>query len=178
VDLETLKKYSQGELTPREFLAVHRQAGELLDLLYAHLATGEHVVTVADWPSAPRVSPARRFLALKTMLLLTPLVLIGGSILMFSSPRVALLSVMSWLLFFAIIAALQLIVRARAHRLLRGESVLVVTNHRLMRVWLDGSSEIQSFAATDEKSAPQPVEAVPETVRLLLQVDLGKTSLN
>ena len=46
-----------------------------------------------------------------------------------------------------------------------------------MRIWLDGTGEVQSFALADEKSA-EVVDPVPETVKVLLQVDLGKTSLN
>jgi hypothetical protein len=155
---------------------VHREAGELLDLLHEHLHKGEDVVTLADWPAARRRAP-RQFLALKTMMLVTPLVLVGGLAFVFRSPLAVLLSGIVWVAMFTVIAGLQLLGRERAKRSREGRSVVVVTDRRLMRIWLDGTGEVQSFALAEEKAA-EVVEPVPETVRVLLQVDLGKTSLN
>ncbi len=176
MDLETLKKYSHGELTPKQFLAVHREAGELLDLLNEHLHKGEDVVTLADWPAVRRRAP-RQYVVLKTMMLILPLVLVGGLGFALQSPLTVLLSGIVCMAMFTIIAGVQLLHRERAKRSPAGRSVLVVTDRRLMRLWLDGSGEVQSFALADEKNT-EVVDPVPETVKVLLQIDLGKTSLN
>ena len=115
MDLETLKKYSSGELTPKQFLAVHREAGELLDLLNEHLHKGEFVVSLADWPAVRKRAP-RQFVVLKTMMLVTPLVLIGGLAFVFQSPLAVLLSGIVWVAMFTVIAGVQLLHRERAKR--------------------------------------------------------------
>jgi hypothetical protein len=176
VDLEILKKYSSGELNTRQFLAVHKEAADLLEILHNYLHPGEFVNTVADWPEVRRRSQARDYVVLKTMMLLTPLVLVGGTIYIFRAPHIVLFSGLTWLALFALIAVFQLIHRRQANRSKEGRSVVVVTNDRLMRVWLDGSGDIQFWPLGEQKS--EPMEAVPETIRLLLKVDLGETSLN
>ena len=177
VDLDTLMKYSRGELSPKQFLAVHRDASELLDLLHENLLSGEYLVSVADWP-AVRKRLSARFTVLKTMMLATPLVLVGGWILAMKSPFAALLSGLLWLAAFALAAIVLLVQRAQSSKSREGRSVLVVTDRRLMRIWLDGSDEIQSFALGEEKKTALEADAVPETVRVLLRADLGNASLN
>jgi hypothetical protein len=176
VDLETLKKYSSGELNPRQFLAIHREAAELLEILHHYLHTGEYVKTVADWPEVRKRSQAKEYVVLKTMMLLTPLVFVGGTIFIFRAPHVVFLSALAWLALFGIIAMFQLLRRRQIEKSKQGRSVLVATNDRLARVWLDGSGDIQFWPLTEHKA--EPIEPVPETIRLLLFVDLGKTSLN
>jgi hypothetical protein len=177
VDLDTLMKYSRGELPPKQFLAVHRDASDLLDLLHENLMSGEFLVSVADWP-AVRKRSSSRYIVLKTMMLITPLVLVGGWMLAMKSPFAALLSGLVWLAAFGVAAIVLLVQRAQASKSREGRSVLVVTDRRLMRIWLDGSDEVQSFALGEEKKTAFEMEAVPETVRVLLRADLGKTSLN
>ena len=176
MDLETLKKYSSGELNPKQFLAIHRDAGELLDLLNENLYQGEFLVTLADWPAVRRRAP-RQYIILKTMMLITPLVLIGGLAFVFQSTLAVLLSGLMWLAMFIVIGGVQLLHHERLKRSREGRSVIAVTNRRLMRVWLDGSGEVQSFPLGEDKSS-EVVEPVPDTVKVLLQVDLGKISLN
>ena len=171
-------KYSRGELPPREFLAVHRDASELLDILNENLLTGEYLVTVADWPAVRKRTPSRQFVVLKTLMLITPLVLVISLMLAYKSPAAALIVGLSWLLLFSLIALGQLWRRMRDQKSREGRSVVIVTDRRLMRVWLDGSGEIQSFPLAGEKSRRANVEPVPETVRVLLRADLGKTFLN
>jgi hypothetical protein len=178
VDLETLKRYTRGELTPKQFLSVHRDASELLELLHQHLHSGEYVTMVTDWPAVRPRRMERQYLVLKTMMLFTPLVLVGCTAFIFQSPLIGLTAALVWLALFSVIAAGQLVYRARLQRSREGRSVVVVTDHRLMRVWLDGSGDVQSWVLTETTGADEPIEAVPDTVRLLLQVDLGRTSLN
>lgn len=171
-------KYSRGELPPKQFLAVHRDASELLELLHENLMSGEYLVSVTDWPAVRKRSSSRHYVVLKTMMLITPLVLVGGLALAMKSPFAALLSGLLWLAAFGVAAVVLLFQRARASKSREGRSVLVVTDRRLMRVWLDGSVEVQSFALGEEKKTARESETVPETVRVLLRADLGKTSLN
>lgn len=178
MDLDTLKKFSRGELSTRQFLAVHTEATELLDLLHRYLRPGEYVVTLADWPAVKARPLSRQFLTLKTMMLLTPLVLIGGLIFAFEYPLATLLSGLVWLGLFGVFAAFLLARRARRHKSRDGRSVVVVTEKRLMRIWLDGTEEVQSWMLSDDPSDTEAIEPVPETVQLLLHLDLGKTSLN
>jgi hypothetical protein len=177
VDLETLKKFSAGDLTPKQYLAVHREAGELLEIFRDYLDPGEFLASLADWP-AVRKRPRRQFVVLKTMMLITPLVLAGSLFLIFASPLTVLTLALVWLGAFAVIATYQLVRRTQAQKSSEGRSVLAVTDRRLMRVWLDGSGEVQSWPLGDEDKHAEPIEPVPETVRLLLQLDLGKTSFN
>jgi hypothetical protein len=177
VDLDTLKKFSAGTLPPKQFMAVHRDAEELMEIFDTHLHPGEFVSSLADWP-AVRKKPRRQFVVLKTMMLLTPLVLVGSTAFIFSSPILTLNLALIWLAAFAVIAGFQLFHRNRTSKSTEGKSVVAVTNRRIMRIWLDGTGEVQFWPLGDDESKPEPVEPVPETVRLLLQLDLGKTSLN
>lgn len=178
MDLDTLKKFTCGQLNPRQFLAVHREATELLELLHKYLRPGEYVVTLADWPAVKSRPLARQFLLLKSMMLLTPLVLVGGLAFVFEYPLVTLLSGVVWLAMFAIAAAVLWIRRARRQKSREGRSVVVVTEKRLMRVWLDGSDEVQSWLLSEDSAGAETIEPVPDTVQLLLHLDLGKMSLN
>lgn len=179
MDLETLMKYSRGELPPKQFLAVHLDASELLDVLNENLMSGEFLVSVADWPAVRKRKSLRQYTALKTLMLITPLVVVGGLVLAMNSPLAALLSGLLWLGAFGVIAVGLLLRRWKAGKSREGRSVVVVTDRRLMRVWLDGSGEMQSFALGEEKkTARLEGEPVPETVRVLLRADLGRTSMN
>jgi hypothetical protein len=178
MDLETLMKYSRGDLPPKQFLAVHLDASELLELLNENLLSGEYLVSVADWPAVRKRTSLRQYTVLKTMMLITPLVVVGGLALAMNSPLAALLSGLLWLGAFAVIAVGLLLRRLKAAKSREGRSVVVVTDRRLIRVWLDGSGEMQSFALGEEKKTRFESEPVPETVRVLLRADLGKTSMN
>ena len=146
----------------------------MLEIFQEYLLPGEFLVSLADWPAVRR-KPRRQFVVLKTMMLATPLVLVGSTAFIFSSPLGVLYFALIWFAVFAAIATAQLITRAKAQKSSEGKSVLAVTNKRLMRVWLDGSDEVQSWPLGDDESEAEPMEPVPETVRLLLQLDLGKT---
>lgn len=178
MDLDVLRKYSRGELPPKQFLSVYKDAGELLDLLYEHLQSRELVVSVHDWPTPRRKPSTRQYFALKTMLLVTPLVLIGGSVFIFSHPLPVIISVAVWFMAFAIVALAQIFGKFHVERSREGKSVLVITNARLMRVWLDGTEEVQSWSLKDDKSEDETMEPVSPTIRLLLEIDQGKISLN
>jgi hypothetical protein len=176
MDLDQLRKYSRGELPPKQFLSLYKDAGELLDLLYEHLYPRELVVSVHDWP-APRHKPRlSQYFALKTMLLITPLVLIGGSVFIFNHPLPVLISVALWFLAFAVVALTQIFGKFRVERSREGRSVLVITNIRMIRIWLDGSEEVQSWPLKDDNS--DEMDPVSPTIRLLLEIDHGKISLN
>jgi hypothetical protein len=177
VDLVTLQKYSRGELTPKEYLAVHRDAGELLEVLQKRLCPGEYVVELSDWPSVRSRRETRQYVMLKTMMLITPFVLVTGTAFAMVS-RTAIPLMLTWLVVFAAIAVYQLLRRAQVQKSSDGRSVVAVTDRRLMRIWLDGSGEVQSWPLSPDKAAGELVEPVPETVRLMLDLDLGKTSLN
>ncbi|MBI5058636.1 hypothetical protein HZB60_02505 [candidate division KSB1 bacterium] len=177
MDLDTLKRYSSGELTPKQFMAVHRQAGELLDLLQEHLRPNEFVSTVQDWPDPRNRHQARHFLVLKTMMLVTPLLIVGTTAFIFQDPVAVALALLSWLGLFGLVAVAMLWRRWRLQRLNPGQSVLVVTNRRMMRVWLDGSEEVQGWWLGD-RSDDMPMEPVSGTIRFLLEMDLGEVSMN
>ena len=178
MDLDILRKYSRGELPPKQFLSVYKEAGELLDLLYENLHPREVVVSVHDWPAPRKRTPGRQYFGLKTMLLVTPLVLIGGSVFIFSHPLPVLISVAVWFAVFAVVALTQIFGKFRVERSREGQSVLVITNVRMIRVWLDGSEEIQFWNLKDEKSEDGTMEPVSPTIKLLLEIDHGKISLN
>lgn len=178
MDLDQLRKYSRGELAPKQFLAVYKDAGELLDLLYETLHPREVVVSVHDWPSPRKRTPSRQYFGLKTMLLVTPLVLIGGSVFIFSHPLPVLISVAVWFTVFAAVALTQILGKFRVERSREGKSVLVITNIRMIRIWLDGSEEVQSWNLKDEPQEGDPLEPVSPTIKLLLEIDQGKISLN
>jgi hypothetical protein len=178
VDLDTLKRFSSGDLSPKEYLAVHLEAGELLDTLNDYLHPGEFVVMLSDWPVVRRRAQYRQYAVLKTMMLATPLVIVGGTVFALHSPLAALFTGMAWLFIFTVIAILQLLRRLRKPKSTEGRSVVAVTNRRIMRIWLDGSGEVQSWLLNTEKRDQEPMEPVPETVQLLLRLELGKTSLN
>jgi hypothetical protein len=176
VDLETLQKYSRGELNPKQYLAIHQDAAELLEILHARLHTGEYVVELSEWPSVRTRRQARQYMVLKTMMLITPFVVVTGTAFAPYS-KLALAFLLLWLMAFAVIAVFQMLRRASVQKAMGGRSVVIVTDRRLMRIWLDGSREVQSWPLSPGKNA-ELIEPVPETVRLLLDLDLGKTSLN
>lgn len=171
-------KYSRGDLPPKQFLAVHRDASELLDLLNENLVTGEYLVSVADWPAVRKRSSQRQYSILKILMLVTLLMVVTGLALVMKSPLAALVSSMLFVAVFSVIAGGLLLRRMRESKSREGRSVVVVTDRRLMRIWLDGTDEVQSFALGEEKKTNFESEPVPETVRLLLRTELGKTSLN
>lgn len=59
-----------------------------------------------------------------------------------------------------------------------GKSVLVITNRRMMRIWLDGSETVQAWWLTDDPNKKKALEPVSGTIKLLLELDLGKPNLN
>lgn len=177
MDLVTLQKYSRGELSPKQFLQVHKDAGELLDILHERLHPGEYVVELSDWPSVRRRKQSRQWVVLKTMMLITPFVLVTGTAFARVS-KTAIPLMLVWLVVFAIIGIFQLLRRSKAQKSSEGRSVVAVTDRRLMRIWLDGSDEVQSWPLSPAKASEELIEPVPDTVRLLLDLDLGKTSLN
>jgi hypothetical protein len=177
VDLTTLQKYSRGELTPKEYLAVHKDAGELLEILQTRLSPGEYVVELSDWPAVRSRKQARQYVMLKTMMLITPFVLVTGTAFALVS-RTAIPLMLVWLVVFGAIAGYQLLRRSQSQKSVEGRSVVAVTDRQLMRIWLDGSGEVQSWPLSPDKNAGEAVDPVSETVKLLLDLDLGKTSLN
>lgn len=176
MDLETLQKYSRGELSPKQYLAVHQDASELLEILHSRLHPGEYVVELSDWPSVRKRREERQYMVLKTMMLITPFVIVTGTAFAPYS-RFALFLLLLWLFAFGTIAVFQIVRRTKAQKAPENRSVVAVTDRRLMRIWLDGSGEFQSWPLSPGKHA-QLIEPVPDTVRLLLDLDLGKTSLN
>ena len=178
IDLEMLKKYASGELKPKEFLAVHQDAGELLELLQEHLHPGEHVTSLAEWPLLPTRKQTRQYVMLKNMMLLTPFVLVGGAAFVFATPYAMLFTGLALFVVFAVVAMALALRRVRARKSRAGRSVLAVTNRRLLRIWLDGSGEVQYWMLGKQGETRAPLEPVPETVQLLLRLDLGETSLN
>jgi hypothetical protein len=176
MDLDQLRKYSRGELETKQFLSVYKDAGELLDLLYEHLQPRELVVSVHDWPT-PRKKARGQYFGLKTMLLVTPFILIGISVFIFSHPLPVLISVVAWFAIFALVALKQIHGKFRVERSREGKSVLVITNARMIRVWLDGSEEVQ-FWNLKEDTPDLTMEPVSPTIKLLLEIDQGKISLN
>ncbi len=177
MDLDSLKRYSSGELTAKQFLAIHRDAGELLDLLQEYLKPGEYVTSVQDWPEPKHRSQVRQYFFLKTLMLVTPFVLMVGSAFILSSPRAVFFSAMIWFGLFGLAAVGMLWRRHRRKKSRIGKSVLVVSNRRMLRVWLDGSEDVQYWWLGEAPQAPL-MEPVSDTIRLLLELELGKTSLN
>lgn len=177
MDLEQLKRFSSGELTAKQFLAIHRDAGELLDLLREHLKQSEFVSSVQDWPEPRHRGRIKQYFVLKTMMLITPLVLLSGVAFMVKDPVAVFISVMLWFAAFGAAAMWMLWSRQRRKQSRVGKSVLVATNRRLMRVWLDGSEEVQ-YWWLGEKPEDQLMDPVSDTIRLLLDLDLGKVSMN
>ncbi|MDD5088937.1 MAG: hypothetical protein PHI18_09100, partial [bacterium] len=167
-----------GELKPKEFLAVHKDAGELLELLQEHLHPGEFVTSLAEWPQLPTRKQTRQYVMLKNLMLVTPFVLVGGAAFMFASPFAMLVTGLVLFVLFATAAMGLALRRARMRKSRAGRSVLAVTNRRIMRIWLDGSGEVQYWMLGPHDKPAEPHEPVPETVRLLLRLDLGETSLN
>jgi hypothetical protein len=178
IDLDLLKKFARGDLSPKEFLAVHQDAGELMELLQEHLHPGEYVSSLAEWPVLPLRRQTRQYVMLKNMMLVTPFLLVGGAAFMFASPYAMLVTGLVLFVVFAAVALGLAMRRARAQKSRAGRSVLAVTNRRLMRIWLDGSGEVQYWMLGKSEKSHEPVEPVPETVRLLLHLDLGDASLN
>jgi hypothetical protein len=178
VDLDTLKKYSAGELSHRKFIAVHEEAGELLDLLYQNLGQSEYVVSVQDWHEPKRIKKLGQFMTLKTMLLFTPFVLVVGTGLTAKDLYVGLAVLGVWLVVCSLSALILLYQRLRVLRSKEGKSVLIITNRRMMRVWLDGSEEVQAWKLGSGNRKKKPIEPVPETIKLLLELDLGQPSSN
>lgn len=178
IDLDTLKRYSRGELGHKTFMAVHQEAGELLDLLFRNLTKAEHVVSIQDWPLPRRQKRLGQFFVLKTMMLFTPFVLIVGIASMRTTPHMALALMIGWLAMCLLGGGYLLIDRYRVLKSKDGKSVLVITNRRMMRIWLDGSETVQAWWLTDDPNKKKPLEPVSSTIKLLLELDLGDPSLN
>ncbi|MCC6476955.1 hypothetical protein IT157_07850 [bacterium] len=178
LDLDTLKRYSLGELPHKKFLEVHQDAGELLDLLYANLNRAEHVVSIEDWPLPRRQKRMGQFVALKTMMLFTPFCLIVGAAMLGGYPVLGAAIMFGWLALCFFGAAFLLWQRSRVAKSKDGRSVLVITNKRMMRVWLDGSETVQAWWLTDDPGKKKLNEKVSSTTALMLELELGKPSLN
>jgi hypothetical protein len=178
LDLDTLKKFSAGELSHKKFIAVHEEAGELLDLLYQNLAQSEYVVSVEDWHEPKRVKKLGQFFTLKTMMLFTPFIIIVGTAITTKDLLFGLGILGFWFTLCGLSAAYLLHQRTRVLKSKEGKSVLVVTNRRMMRVWLDGSETVQAWRLGSGHHKKKAVEQVPETIKLLLELDLGKPSDN
>jgi hypothetical protein len=178
VDLDTLKKFSAGELGHKKFIAVHEEAGELLDLLYQNLTQSEFVVSVEDWHEPKRVKKLGQFIALKTMMLFTPFVLVVGTAITSRDLPLGFGILGFWFTLCGVSAAFLLYQRTRVLKSKEGKSVLVVTNRRMMRVWLDGSDVVQAWRLGSGHHKKKAIEPVPEMIKLLLELDLGKPSDN
>lgn len=178
IDLDTLQRYSRGELSHKTFMAVHQEAGELLDLLFKNLSKSEDVVSIQDWPLPRRQKRLGHFFVLKTMLLFTPFCLIVGAAVARTSHFVGMSIMFGWLALCLLGGAYLLWDRYRVLKSKDGKSVLVITNRRMMRVWLDGSETVQAWWLTDDPNKKKPLEPVSSTVKLLLDLDLGDPSLN
>jgi hypothetical protein len=178
IDLDTLKRYSRGELSHKTFLAVHQDAGELLDLLFQNLNQAEHVVSIQDWPLPRRVKRLGQFFVLKTIMLFTPFCLIVGAAIAQQSPMLGMSLMFGWLALCIFGGGYLLWDRYRVNKSKDGKSVLVITNRRMMRIWLDGSETVQAWWLTDDPNKKKPLEPVSSTVNLLLELDLGKPSQN
>lgn len=178
MDLDTLKKYTSGNLDPKRFMAVHRDADELMEILFDHLGQNEIVVSVQDWPEPKRRNPAGQFLALKTMMLVTPVIIIGGTAFVSRDPMTVLFSVMVWLALFLSTAGVLLVRRSKRSKSRIGRTVLVITNRRLLRVWLDGTAEVQAWWLRESDPDSRSIDAVSPTIKFLLELELGEVSLN
>ena len=178
IDLDTLQRYSRGELSHKTFMAVHQEAGELLDLLFQNLSQAEHVVSIQDWPLPRRQKRLGQFFVLKTMLLFTPFCLIVGAALAQKTPTLGFTMMFGWLGLCLIGGGYLLWDRYRVMKSKDGKSVLVITNRRMMRIWLDGSETVQAWSLTDDPNKKKRLEPVSSTIKLLLELDLGKPNLN
>lgn len=178
IDLDTLQRYSRGELSHKTFLAVHQDAGELLDLLFQNLNQAEHVVSIQDWPLPRRLKRLGQFFVLKTIMLFTPFCLIVGAAIAQQAPILGMSLMFGWLGLCIFGGGFLLWDRYRVNKSKDGKSVLVITNRRMMRIWLDGSETVQAWWLTDDPNKKKPLEPVSSTVNLLLELDLGKPSQN
>ncbi|MBK6765102.1 MAG: hypothetical protein IPG71_01980 [bacterium] len=178
IDLDTLQRYSRGELSHKTFMAVHQDAGELLDLLFQNLNKSEHVVSIQDWPLPRRQKRLGQFFVLKTMMLFTPFMLIAGAGIAQQTPILGMALTFGWLAVCLFGGTYLLWDRYRVNKSKDGKSVLVITNRRMMRIWLDGSETVQAWWLTDDPNKKKPLEPVPSTVKLLLELELGRPSLN
>jgi len=159
-------------------MAVHQDAGELLDLLFQNLNQAEHVVSIEDWPLPRRQKRLGQFFVLKTMMLFTPFVLLVGAAMVKTEHVVGLSLMFGWLALCFIGGGYLLWDRYRVKKSRDGKSVLVITNRRMMRIWLDGSETVQAWWLTDDPNKKKPLEPVSDTIKLLLELDLGKPSHN
>jgi hypothetical protein len=178
VDLDTLKKYSAGELGHKKYIEVHEEARELLDLLYQNLAQSEYVVSVQDWHEPKRARKLGQFVILKTMMIFTPFVIVVGTAISSKDLYIGLGILGFWLTLCGLSAIYLLIKRAHILKSKEGKSVLVVTNRRMMRVWLDGSESVQAWRLGSGSRKKKAVDPVPETIKLLIELELGKPSDN
>jgi len=178
LDLDTLQRYSRGELSHKTFMAVHQEAGELLDLLFQNLNKAEDVVSIQDWPLPRRQKRLGHFFVLKSMMLFTPFCLIVGAAMARNSVSLGLGVMLGWLVLCLLGGGYLLWDRHRVLNSKDGKSVLVITNRRMMRVWLDGSETVQAWWLTDDPNKKKPLEPVSPTIKLLLDLDLGDPSLN
>ncbi|MCB9358080.1 MAG: hypothetical protein H6505_05855 [Calditrichaeota bacterium] len=178
LDLDTLKRYSRGELSHKTFMAVHQDAGELLDLLFQNLGKAEQVSSIQDWPLPRRQKKLGHFVVLKTMLLFTPFMLVVGGTLFRTRPVLGFGIMIAWLALCLLGGGYLLFERYRLLKSKEGKSVLVVTNRRMMRIWLDGTQTVQAWWLTDDPNKKKRLEPVSETIKLLLELDLGTPSHN
>lgn len=178
LDLDTLQRYSRGDLSAKTFMAVHQEAGELLDLLFQNLSQAEEVVSIQDWPLPRRQKRLGQFFVLKTMMLFTPFCLIVGGAIAQNTPALGMSIMLGWLALCLFGGGYLLWDRYRVLKSKDGKSVLVITNRRMMRIWLDGSETVQAWWLTDDPNKKKRLEPVSSTVNLLLELDLGKPNLN
>lgn len=159
-------------------MAVHQEAGELLDLLFQNLNQAENVVSIQDWPLPRRQKKLGQFFVLKTMMLFTPFCLIVGAGMMRTMPTLGMSLMLGWLGLCLLGGGFLLWERYRVQKSKDGKSVLVITNRRMMRIWLDGSETVQAWWLTDDPNKKKPLEPVSTTITFLLELELGKPSLN
>ncbi|MBU0691234.1 hypothetical protein KKC97_10470 [bacterium] len=178
MDLDTLKKFSAGELGHKKFIEVHEEARELLDLLYQNLAQAEYVVSVQDWHEPKRTKKLSQFIVLKTMMLFTPFVIVVGTAITSKDLHAGLIILGLWLALCGLSSVYLLIKRSHILKSKEGKSVLVITNRRMMRVWLDGSEAVQAWRLGIGHRKKKAIDPVPETIKLLLELDLGQPSDN
>ena len=119
-----------------------------------------------------------QFFVLKTMMLFTPFVLIVGAAIEPTARVLGLSLMFGWLALCLLGGSYLLWDRQRAKRSRDGKSVLVITNRRMMRIWLDGSETVQAWWLTDDPNKKKRLEPVSDTIKLLLELDLGKPSHN
>jgi hypothetical protein len=112
------------------------------------------------------------------MMLFTPFVIIVGTAITSKDLMFGLGILGFWLTLCGLSAAYLLYQRTRVLKSKEGKSVLVITNRRMMRVWLDGSETVQAWRLGSGHHKKKHIEPVPETIKLLLELDLGKPSHN